>query len=201
MATEPTYNVLRSQNLGDLMSQVNTAMTEGWVPGDFSASPGYVAPSYDFFQTMTVGSVSGAGIPGPPGPEGPMGPMGPAAPYLEILSYIGDTSSTAQADPGTGKLRWNAATADAVTQLFIDRLDAQSDDVTLMWQMVNPTRMIIQEAGMALNTQEWTIGPLQMSADFFTVTATLVPAGTKGTGPGNFAPSGSSVRILLFLLP
>jgi hypothetical protein len=104
---------------------------------------------------------------------------------------------TALADPGTGKLRWNAATAGATTMLIIDRLDAQSDDVTMMWQMVNPARLIIQDAGMALNTQEWMIGPLQMSADFFTVDAALVVS--RGSGNDNFAQV-TGTRILLFLI-
>ena len=73
----------------------------------------------------------------------------------------------------------------------------------MMWQAVNPTRLIIQEAGMALNTQEWTIGPLQMMPDFFLVDAVLVA--TKGTGAhheGGGTSSGKppTIRILLFLI-
>ena len=67
----------------------------------------------------------------------------------------------------------------------------------MMWQAVNPTRLIIQEAGMALNTQEWTIGPLQMLADFFLVDAVLVA--TKGTGGDQFGKP-PTIRILLFLI-
>ena len=81
--------------------------------------------------------------------------------------------------------------------LIIDRLDAQSDDVTLLWQTTNPNRMIIQEAGMALNTQEWTIGPLQMSPDFFKVDAAFVTA--TGNGADLFGKP-PTIRILLFLI-
>jgi hypothetical protein len=100
-------------------------------------------------------------------------------------------------DPGTGKLRWNAATTAATTQLCFDRLDAGSDDITLMWDMVLPNRLIIQEAGMAANTQEWTCGPKQVMPDFFLVN--VVPVASRGTGSDNFAAPGSIVRIVIFL--
>lgn len=132
---------------------------------------------------------------GPPGPQGPPGPAGPMAPFIEIASYIGDTASVAMTDPGSGKLRWNGGTAASTTMLAIDRLDAQADDVTYMWQTVNPTKLVIQEAPDASNTQEYAIGPMQLQGDFFTVTAALVAVrGLNGGGP--FA---QGTRILLFL--
>ena len=146
--------------------------------------------------TGAAGPQGATGATGPKGATGATGPQGPPPPFIEILSYVGDKASNAVSDPGTGKLRWNAATAAATTMLIIDRLDAQSDDVTGMWQMVNPTRLIIQDAAMAANTQEWTIGPLNMSTDFFTVTAALVAA----KGADLFAPPSTSIRILLFLI-
>lgn len=46
------------------------------------------------------------------------------------MQLVADTSSTADSDPGTGKLRWNHATQGSATSLFVD--DSSDDAVSLI---------------------------------------------------------------------
>jgi hypothetical protein len=80
--------------------------------------------------------------------------------------------------------------------LIIDRLDAQSDDVTGMWQMVAPTRLIIRTSAWPRIHRNGH-RPVSVDARLFTVTATY--AVYRGTGSDNFAQI-QGMRILLFLM-
>ena len=74
-------------------------------------------------------------------------------------------------------MRWNAAALEDVTALYFDRLTTDNNnDVTSLWQMVNPGRLFIQEAGMALNNQTWTVTKPEHVADWFNVPVSFVAA-------------------------
>ena len=122
--------------------------------------------------------------------------QGQGAPFFVILTYRADTSTTAANDPGTGLLRWNATAIEDVTALYIDRLTADNNnDVTAMWAMVNPTKIIIQEADLALNQQVWIVtGPAQNRMDWIEVP--VAPGTLKGDA---FKPH-NQTRLLVFLI-
>jgi hypothetical protein len=121
--------------------------------------------------------------------------QGQGAPFFVILTYRADTSTTAANDPGTGLVRWNATAVEDVTALYFDRLTADNNnDVTAMWAMVNPTKIIIQEANLALNQQVWIVtGPAQNRMDWFEVP--VAPDALKGDV---FKPK-DQTRLLVFI--
>ncbi len=49
------------------------------------------------------------------------------------VQFIADTSSTSDADPGAGKLRWNHGTQGSATVLFLDDLSADGVSLTALW--------------------------------------------------------------------
>jgi hypothetical protein len=122
----------------------------------------------------------------------------PPAPFAVILTYRADAESTAQNDPGTGIIRWNADALEDVTALYFDRLTADNgNDVTAMWQMTNPARLIIQEADLAPNQQFWIVtAPAVMVPDWFIVPVRLDT--TRGSS-SPFKPN-NLTRLLVFLI-
>jgi hypothetical protein len=150
--------------------------------------------------TGPQGDRGNTGATGATGPQGEVGPQGPSAPFAAILTFASDTTSTAPSDPGAGKLRWNAATAEQVTALYIDRLTADNgNDVIALWQMVNPSRLFIQQADLSTNQQEWivTVPAAVRGGDWLEVGVTLAAA--KGTGSDLFKPV-ITTRLLVFLI-
>lgn len=58
----------------------------------------------------------------------------PSGAVLQLRrSYAADLSATADADPGTGKLRWNNATPASATILYIDDEDVAAADISATW--------------------------------------------------------------------
>jgi hypothetical protein len=60
-----------------------------------------------------------------------------AVPSGEVLqlrrSFVADMAATADADPGTGKLRWNNATPASATILYINNADVASASIAATW--------------------------------------------------------------------
>lgn len=54
-------------------------------------------------------------------------------PFSIGVSYLADTSSTTDADPGAGNLRWNNATQSAATVLFLDDVTTGGASLTGLW--------------------------------------------------------------------
>ena len=48
-------------------------------------------------------------------------------------AFVADMASTADADPGGGKLRWNHATPASATILYIDDADVGAVDISATW--------------------------------------------------------------------
>jgi hypothetical protein len=78
------------------------------------------------------GSGGGGGTNGSPGQPGPAGPSGADGAYggAVTFDYNFDGSSTANGDPGSGKLRLNNATENAATALYIDLTDHNTNTMT-----------------------------------------------------------------------
>lgn len=55
------------------------------------------------------------------------------APFSIGIPYLADTSSTTDADPGAGKLRWNNASQSAATVLFLDDVTSGGANLTGIW--------------------------------------------------------------------
>jgi hypothetical protein len=147
-------------------------------------------------QEFTVKLTEGVPVPGLPGPPGPMGP--PAA-YTAILSYRADTLATAPNDPGTGLLRWNADTVEAVTALYIDRLTADTInvDASAAWVMAHPTRLFIHQSDLAPNNQTWNVtGPVVDRTDWLEVPVEFVSA----KGAWERAKPADRTPLLVFLI-
>jgi hypothetical protein len=70
-------------------------------------------------------SGEGVGLVGPPGPSGPAGPPGASS---SVFFYRVDLTSTGASDPGSGKLRYNHATQNLATTLYIDWLTEDNFD-------------------------------------------------------------------------
>lgn len=51
-------------------------------------------------------------------------------------SYLADLTSTTDADPGAGNIRWNNADPDAATELYVDDADADAGDHSALWASV-----------------------------------------------------------------
>jgi hypothetical protein len=141
---------------------------------------------------------AGIPIPGPAGPQGPQGDPGPAGPQgaaFTRVHYRADTSTTQASDPGTGLLRWNAAAVEDVTVLYFDRLSQDGDDVTLMFTLANPQRIVVQEAAMHLNQQNWIVtGPMVEMADWF-----QIPVAVDVTRGTPFKPQNQTPLLVLLL--
>lgn len=150
-------------------------------------------------EKFSVKLAAGVPVPGPAGPPGPTGPQGPPPPYTAILNYRADTTSTAAADPGTGLLRWNSDTVETVTELYVDRLAADSvinTDVSAAWLMANPTQLLIHQSDLAMNNQTWDVtGPIEDRTDWLVVPVRLVSA--KGAWERAKPPDRTALLVFL----
>ena len=58
----------------------------------------------------------------------------PSGAVLQLRrAFVADMASTADADPGTGKLRWNNATPASATILYVDDQDVGAVDISATW--------------------------------------------------------------------
>jgi len=51
--------------------------------------------------------------------------------------FQADTSSTAAADPGAGKVRWNNATQASATEVYVNNSDADANSISSVWAELN----------------------------------------------------------------
>jgi hypothetical protein len=133
--------------------------------------------------------------------DGAIGPTGPAI----ALSFISDTDSTADSDPGNGLFKWNHATQASATVLYFDDQTAdavslatyygqlgdegfiymvQGDDLT-KWQLWKWTAAIVDGAGY----RKFTVALMANGGaivDNKTVYVTFVSAGGAGGGASAF---------------
>lgn len=75
--------------------------------------------------------------------------------------FAADLSATIDADPGTGKLRWNHATLASATMLYIDDQDAGATDISAAWASLSIGGFIYVQGSAdspaRANWQKWQI--------------------------------------------
>ena len=134
------------------------------------------------------------GDPGPPGPVGPAGPEGPMGASSSRFFYKADIQ-TAAADPGTGKIRWNASPMSSATKLYVDNLTQDNFDPTAMFRSATfHDEVIIQDRDNATIFQVWEIlGPATPRTGYFEVPVAFVQF---SGGTANFS-NNQDIAVLL----
>lgn len=90
------------------------------------AKPGTMRPHW--MAAIVTGASTNARL-----PLSHLGALPKGAILVSLASYVADTASTTDADPGTGKVRWNNATQASATQLFVDDVDGDANDYSSLW--------------------------------------------------------------------
>jgi hypothetical protein len=128
------------------------------------------------------------------GVKGDTGPPGPPGPSSSVFFYRVDANSITAADPGAGKLRYNAAVQADATAFYIDWLTADGFDAHLYFELVTvASRLVIQDKDLAVNYQVWEItGPAVNGPDWFAVPVSFV----SSTMAGGFSHN-QNVAVLL----
>lgn len=120
-----------------------------------------------------------------------LGAMPKGAILLSLADYTADTSSTADADPGAGNVRWNNATQAGATEVYIDDSDAGTTDHSALWASLAIGGYLYLYEPTDLDTwQQWTITSVTDSTGYLKLGVTLVASN------GSFA-NGDTVRLTL----
>ena len=121
------------------------------------------------------------------GTKGDPGPPGPPGPSSSVFFYKIDAQGTNQSDPGTAKLRYNAADQVSATALYVDWLTADGFDAHLYFDLVSVgTRIVIQDKDLAVNYQVWDLtGPAINYPDWFEVPVRFVSSSGTATFSNN----------------
>src|SRR6187455_845843 len=116
------------------------------------------------------------------GVKGDTGPPGPPGGSSSVFFYRVDAQSTGASDPGSGKLRFNAAIQADATALYVDWLTADGFDAHLYFELVTvASRIVIQDKDLAVNYQVWEItGPAVNGPDWFAVPVAFVSSPMAG---------------------
>lgn len=150
-------------------------------------------------STGPTGPQGNVGVTGATGPIGQTGPTGPTG-LRGGVEYTFSTTTT-DADPGNGVIRYNNATIGSVTQLFIDNLDADGNDQTAWYgtwdDAVNSTEgfLTLQSAlstGTVVNIFRVT-GAVTNASTYFKIPVAYVSGSLPANSTGlvaNFSRSG-----------
>jgi hypothetical protein len=93
---------------------------------------------------------------------------------VDSASYKVDTT-TAAADPGAGKLRWNNATQTSATELYIDDLTQLGVDVSAyLGKITTGTVLRIQKSDDATVYQRWEITSITDNTGWWTIGVSLI---------------------------
>lgn len=112
-----------------------------------------------------------------------MGGLPTGAVLLSLADYTADVASTSDADPGTGKVRWNNAAQASATQIFIDDADSGSTDHSSLWAtllaggylyLVNPDDLDVW--------QQWAVTSVTDAAGYLKLGVTLVASNGSFSG-------------------
>lgn len=105
---------------------------------------------------------------------------------LSLADYVADVASTTDADPGTGKVRWDNATQASAAHIFIDDADAGSTDHSSLWAtllaggylyLVDPDDLDIW--------QQWSITSVTDATGYLKLAVTLVASNGSFAGSDN----------------
>ena len=115
--------------------------------------------------------------------------------FATPLSYKADTNNQAASDPGAGKVRWNNATQNAATQIYLDVVTDDGIDLTnYMRNFVAGSSLYLQDRDDAGKYQRWMINLATDNTGWITLNVTL--ANSLG---GNLANNAQT--ILVYSLP
>lgn len=120
-----------------------------------------------------------------------LGALPKGAILLSLADYTADTASTADADPGAGKVRWNNATQASATEVYIDDADSGANDHSALWASLNIGGYLYLYDPTDLDTwQQWTITSVTDATGYLKLGVTLVGSN------GSFA-NGDTVRLTI----
>ncbi|MCA0197783.1 MAG: hypothetical protein LCH59_06635 [Proteobacteria bacterium] len=103
---------------------------------------------------------------------------------LSLAAYAADTASTADADPGSAKLRWDHATQASATNLFMSDVDDDSEDHSALWPTLDVGAHLYLHNPDDLDVwQWWSITSVTYSSGYVKLAVTLTgSAGSFGDG-------------------
>jgi len=129
------------------------------------------------------------------GTKGDPGPPGPPGGSSSVFFYRIDGNATAPNDPGTGKLRYNHATQNLATALYVDWLTEDGFDAHQFFlRTAATTHIVIQDADLAVTYQEFELtGPAVNHPDWFEVPVRWIGA----TGAGQFSHNTRIAALLI----
>lgn len=90
------------------------------------------------------------------------------------VQFIADTSSTSDADPGAGNLRWNHGTQASATVIYLDDATADGASLTAIWPRLNAGgTMFLQHATNQDVWQIWEFTAINDASGYAKLTVTL----------------------------
>lgn len=103
-----------------------------------------------------------------------LGALPRGAILVSLADFVADTSSTADADPGAGNLRWNHATQASATQIFIDDSDANANSLAALWAtLATGGFLYLYQHGNLDVWQQWQITAVTDAAGYVKLGVTL----------------------------
>lgn len=90
------------------------------------------------------------------------------------VQFLADTSSTSDADPGAGNIRWNHATQASATVLFLDDATVDGVSLTAIWPRLNAGAVLFLQHATDQDTwQIWEVTAINDASGYAKLTATL----------------------------
>ena len=100
---------------------------------------------------------------------------------LRGVTFTSDTASTADSDPGAGKLRWNSATQASATVLYLDNSSADSVSLTTFWGSLAAAGLLyLQQADDSTRWQLWKWSSATDGTGYRKLAVTLQAASASG---------------------
>lgn len=118
---------------------------------------------------------------GPNGVHGFSSSTGGGGTELRGVTFTSDTASTADSDPGAGKLRWNSATQASATVLYLDNSSADSVSLTTFWGSLAAAGLLyLQQADDSTRWQLWKWSSVTDGTGYRKLAVTLQAASASG---------------------
>jgi hypothetical protein len=118
---------------------------------------------------------------------GPQGDQGTPGNSSSVFPYQIDLSGTAAADPGSGKLRFNATPQNTATTMYLSWLTTQGFDAHVLFQAMGvPKNIVLQDTAVASNNQKWTVsGAAVNHTNWFEIPVTYISGSATFTNNQN----------------
>lgn len=142
------------------------------------------------------GDIGPAGPKGDTGEQGPEGPQGPVGPSASIFPYRALTSSQAETDPGTGRLKWNTVGQTDATELYFSALDDAGFDLTTILAVLGAAdRFVVQSTSDGDVYQVWDKTAVVDNGTWFSVEVVAVDVGPGGGVFSNNDPISLMIQV------